>query len=54
MCEAKMLDQEWIPYLLDDVVFQLEGIRAHIGQRDCSAVLSMDVIGVNVIEVYIA
>ncbi|KAK9187084.1 hypothetical protein WN944_018474 [Citrus x changshan-huyou] len=30
MCEAKMPDQEWIPYLLDYGVFQLEGIRAHI------------------------
>ncbi|GAY53699.1 hypothetical protein CUMW_151080, partial [Citrus unshiu] len=47
MCEAKMSDQEWIPYLLDDGVFHLEGIRAHIGRRDCSAVLSMDAIGVN-------
>ena len=54
MCEAKMSDQEWIPYLLDDGIFHLEGIRAHIGRRDCSAVLSMDAIGVNVIEVYIA
>ena len=54
MCEAKISDQKWIPYLLDDGVFQLEGIRAHIGRCDCSAVLSMDAIGVNVIEVYIA
>jgi len=54
MCEVKILDQEWILYLMDDGVFQMEGIRAHIGRRDCSAVLSMDAIGVNVIEVYIA
>ncbi|GAY67784.1 hypothetical protein CUMW_259230 [Citrus unshiu] len=54
MCEAKMSDQEWIPYLLDDGVFQLEEIRAHIGRRDCSAVLSMDATGVNVIELYFA
>jgi len=23
MCEAKMSDQEWIPYLMDDGVFQI-------------------------------
>ena len=54
MCEAKILDQEWIPYLMDDGVFQMKGIRAHIGQHDYITVLSMDAIGVNVIEVYIA
>ena len=54
MCEAKMSDQEWIPYLIDDGVFQMEWIRAHIGRRDYSAVMLMNAIGVNVIEVYIA
>lgn len=39
---------------MDDGVFQMEGIRAHIGRCDCSPVLSMDVIGINVIKVYIA
>ena len=44
MCEAKISDQEWIPYLMNDGVFQMEGNRAHIGRHDCSRVLSIDAI----------
>lgn len=54
MCEAKMSNQEWIPYLMNDGVFQMERIRAYIRQRDCNAVLSVDAIGINIFEVYIA
>ena len=42
-----------VPYLMDDGVFQMEGFRAHIRRCDYNAVLSMDAIGLNIIEIYI-
>ena len=54
MCEATIANQEWIPYLMNDGVFQMEMIRAYIRRCDCNAVLSIHAIGINAIEVYIA
>lgn len=44
MYEDKISNQEWIPYLIDDGVFQIEGIRAHIGQHDSNLLLLINVI----------
>ena len=44
----------WIPYWIDDDAFQLKGIAAHVVKIEYDAMLTMQVIGVNAIEVFIA
>ena len=49
-----LLPSGWIPYQINDDLFQLEGIVAHVGKMECDAMMTMQVIRVNAIEVYIA
>lgn len=54
LCDMYLPPSGWIPYLIDDDVFQLQGIVAHVGKMECDVMLTMQAIGVNAIEVYIA
>ena len=42
-----------LTYLIDDNVFQTEAC-AYIGMKDCNDLLSMQALGVNAIQVYMA
>ena len=54
LCDMYLLPSGWIPYQINDDLFQLKGIVAHVGKMECDAMMTMQVIGVNAIEVYIA
>ena len=54
LCDMCLPPFDWIPYWIDDNVFQVEGIVAHVGKMKCDAMMTMQVIRVNAIEVYIA
>ena len=54
LCDMYLPPFGWIPYWIDDDVFKLEGIVAHVGKMKCDEKMTMQVIRVNAIKVYIA
>ena len=42
-----------LTYIIDDNVFQRD-VCAYIGKKDCNDLLSMQMLGVNAIQVYMA
>lgn len=55
LCEKYMPSENdgVLTYLIDDNVFQTEAC-AYIGKKDCNDLLSMQALGVNAIQVYMA
>ena len=54
LCEMKLPTEYWLPYLIADNVFEMKEVRSHIGKQECKAMMTMDVLGVNCIEIYIS
>ena len=55
LCEKYLPDENdgVLTYMIDDNVFQRHAC-AYIGKKDCNELLSMEALGVNVIQVYMA